>query len=174
MDSRVALLRGDITKLEVDIVVNAANVSLMPGGGVDGAIRRAAGEGLNDACRKIGGCPTGSARITDGYGLSAKWVIHTVGPIWQGGCSGEPDLLAGCYRTSLTLASSAGAASIAFPAISTGIYGFPRDRAASIAIRACDQFLAGDELLEQVILVSFTDNDQQFLTRAMTIYDTAE
>lgn len=126
--------QGDITTLEVDAIVNAANSSLLGGGGVDGAIHRAAGRELLAACRELGGCPTGQARITPGFRLPARWVIHTVGPVWRGGGSGEDDLLASCYRASLGEADSVEARTVAFPAISTGVYGFPRERAAGIAV----------------------------------------
>jgi O-acetyl-ADP-ribose deacetylase (regulator of RNase III) len=127
---------ADITTLKVDAIVNAANRRLRPGGGVDGAIHRAAGPELEAACRAIGGCPTGDARVTQGFGLSARWVIHTVGPVWHGGGEGEESLLARCYTSALEAALGCGARSIAFPAISTGIYGFPRERAAAIALTA--------------------------------------
>src|SRR3712207_3041839 len=125
MTSQIEVIQADITTLPVDAIVNAANSSLLGGGGVDGAIHRASGPRLLEATRKIGGCPTGHARITPGFDLPAKWVIHTVGPVWQGGLAGEDELLASCYRESLDLASSVGATTIAFPAISTGAYGFP-------------------------------------------------
>jgi O-acetyl-ADP-ribose deacetylase len=134
MTARVEVIQADITTLPVDAIVNAANSLLLGGGGVDGAIHRAAGPRLLDATRQIGGCPTGEARITPGYDLPAKWVIHTVGPVWQGGNAGEDELLAVCYRESLKLASSIGARTVAFPAISTGAYGFPMERAAWIAV----------------------------------------
>ena len=132
--ARIEVIQSDITTLSVDAIVNAANTSLQGGGGVDGAIHRAAGPRLLEATREIGGCPTGEARITPGYDLPAMWVIHTVGPVWQGGHAGEDDLLASCYRESLKLASSVDAKTVAFPAISTGVYGFPMERAARIAV----------------------------------------
>jgi O-acetyl-ADP-ribose deacetylase (regulator of RNase III) len=154
-DERIELLTGDITRLAVDAIVNAANSSLLGGGGVDGAIHRAAGPELAAECRTIGGCPVGEARITKGYNLKARHVIHTVGPVWRGGGSGEDELLARCYRSSLSLAREHGLRSIAFPAISTGIYGFPRDRACAIAIASTHGFLQGDDRLERAIFVCF-------------------
>ncbi len=155
MDRRMTVTEGDITALDVDAIVNAANETLLGGGGVDGAIHRAAGPGLLDACRTLGGCPTGQAKMTGGYGLKARHVIHTVGPVWQGGGGGEDDLLAGCYRRSLELAAGAGLKSIAFPAISTGVYRFPAARAASIALTTVADFLAADETLETVVICCF-------------------
>jgi O-acetyl-ADP-ribose deacetylase (regulator of RNase III) len=152
---RLEILEGDITTLHVDAIVNAANSSLLGGGGVDGAIHRAAGPGLLAECRTLGGCPTGEARITGGYNLPARYVIHTVGPVWRGGGRGEDELLARCYRNSLALAVSRGIKTIAFPAISTGAYSFPLERAARIAIQEVRRFLERDHTLEKVILVCY-------------------
>lgn len=156
MAERIRALQADITTLAVDAIVNAANSSLRGGGGVDGAIHRAAGPELLAECRRIGGCPTGQAVITGGYRLPARHVIHTVGPVWAGGSRGEPELLAACYRNSLALARHHALASIAFPAISCGVYGYPLAQAAGIAVREVRQFLAASESPHQVLLVCYS------------------
>lgn len=152
MTERLTIQQADITTLHVDAIVNAARSSLLGGGGVDGAIHRAAGPELLAACRPLGGCPTGEARITPGFRLPSRWVIHTVGPVWEGGGHNEDELLASCYRASLDLAVLKGASTIAFPAISTGAYGFPLDRAARIAIREITAFLAEHPEVAKVII----------------------
>jgi O-acetyl-ADP-ribose deacetylase (regulator of RNase III) len=151
--TRLRVVQGDITTLRVDAIVNAANASLLGGGGVDGAIHRAAGPRLLEACRAIGGCPVGEARITLGFDLPAAWVIHTVGPVWRGGDRGEDELLARCYAASLRLAEEHGVERIAFPAISTGAYGFPVRRAAEIAVRTVSNELDDGSSIEEVVFV---------------------
>jgi len=155
MDTRIKLIQGDITKLAVDAIVNAANSTLLGGGGVDGAIHRAAGPRLLAECAALLGCKTGDAKITRGYKLPAKHVIHTVGPVYRDGKHGEPELLASCYRRSLETAVKHGCKTIAFPAISCGVYGYPLDEACSIAVREVRAFLANDQAIEQVTFVAF-------------------
>jgi len=155
MKERIEIIEGDITKQEVDAIVNAANTSLLGGGGVDGAIHRAAGPGLLDETRKIGGCPTGEARVSKGYRLPARWVIHTVGPVWAGGHKNEENLLANCYKNSHRAAVDHGVKTMAFPSISTGAYRFPLDRATEIAMIETKEFLETDKTIEKVIFVCF-------------------
>ena len=159
----IAVWRGDITTLDVDAIVNAANASLLGGGGVDGAIHRAAGPGLLEACRALGGCPTGEARITGGHGLRARHVIHAVGPVWRGGGAGEDAALASCYRAAMRLAREAGCATIAFPAIATGIYGFPAERAARIAVAT----LRGEGSPPAATLVAYDAGAERVLRAAL-------
>jgi len=153
--SIIQLVRGDITLLDVDAIVNAANSSLLGGGGVDGAIHRAAGPRLLEECRKLGGCPTGEARITQGYELKARYVVHTVGPVWHGGNSGESGKLEACYLQSLRLAVNNRCKSIAFPNISTGVYAYPREEAGSIAVNAVSSFLEQNSSLQKVIFCCY-------------------
>jgi O-acetyl-ADP-ribose deacetylase (regulator of RNase III) len=155
LKDRIEIVEDDITRMEVDAIVNAANTTLLGGGGVDGAIHRAAGPGLLEETRSIGGCPTGEARVTKGYRLPARWVIHTVGPIWTGGNRNEDALLASCYRNSLKAAVEIGAATVAFPSISTGAYRFPLERAVRIALRETRSFLEADQSLQKVTFVCF-------------------
>jgi O-acetyl-ADP-ribose deacetylase (regulator of RNase III) len=164
---RIEIVEGDITKQPVDAIVNAANTTLLGGGGVDGAIHRAAGPELLAECRTLGGCATGQAKITKGYRLAAKWVIHTVGPVWHGGEHAEDDLLARCYRSSLALAEQRRLRTIAFPCISTGVYGFPMDRAARIAIREISGLLQKGESVERVLIVCFGAQAHEIHSQAL-------
>jgi O-acetyl-ADP-ribose deacetylase (regulator of RNase III) len=167
MKNRIQIVEGDITKQWVDAIVNAANTTLLGGGGVDGAIHRAAGPELLEECRQLGGCRTGQAKITKGYRLPAKWVIHTVGPVWRDGKRGEDELLASCYRNSFALVEQHGLKSVAFPSISTGAYGFPMDRAARIAIAETKGFLERNKNVERVLLVCFGKGAFDTYTKAL-------
>jgi len=167
----IEIILEDITQLAVDAIVNAANTSLLGGGGVDGAIHRAAGPDLLAECRGIGGCPTGEARITHGYDLPAPWVIHTVGPVWHGGDRREDELLANCYRNSLELAAENAVRSIAFPSISTGVYRFPIERACRIAIREVKEFLRKKTPIDRVVFCCFSASDADIYRIAMREYD---
>lgn len=158
MTTRIQAIQTDITQLDVDAIVNAANNSLLGGGGVDGAIHRAAGPELLAECRTLNGCVTGEAKATAGYNLPARFVIHTVGPVWQGGQNNEPQLLANCYRNALTLAVQLGIKTIAFPAISCGVYGYPLEQASAIGVREISKFLAHSNQIETVYLVAFNDD----------------
>jgi O-acetyl-ADP-ribose deacetylase (regulator of RNase III) len=167
MTSRIEVLKVDITTLAVDAIVNAANMSLLGGGGVDGAIHRAAGPELFDECYQIGGCPTGEARLTKAYRLPAKFVIHTVGPVWTGGGSGEPDLLANCYRSVFGIAREKEVRSLAFPAISCGVYRFPVDRAVKIAVAETVAELVSSDAVQKVIFACFGDEIYQAYLKAV-------
>ncbi len=160
-------VQGDITTFKVDAIVNAANTSLLGGGGVDGAIHRGAGPQLLDACRALHGCPTGEAKLTPGFNLPAKWVIHTVGPVWHGGTHREDELLASCYRRSMELATRHDCRTIAFPAISTGVYGFPSDRACEIAINEVRAYQTAHPIPEKVIFVCFDTKTLKLYQNAM-------
>lgn len=167
MRDRIDLVQGDITELAVDAIVNAANNSLLGGGGVDGAIHRAAGPGLLKECSKLGGCPTGEAKITGGYNLPAKYIIHTVGPVWFGGDNDEDALLASCYRNSMALAAEHRLRTIAFPAISTGVYGFPKEQATRIAVREVVAALERHEGIKRVTFVAFSTRDYGVYERVL-------
>ncbi len=168
--SGIEILLADITQLEVDAIVNAANSSLLGGGGVDGAIHRAAGPGLLAECRTLNGCPTGEAKMTAGYQLPARHIIHTVGPVWQGGRNRERELLASCYRNCLAIATGNHLKSIAFPNISTGVYGFPKPEAAKIAVQTVKDYLKEDQSVEKVIFCCF-DNENLSLYQEIISYE---
>jgi O-acetyl-ADP-ribose deacetylase (regulator of RNase III) len=157
--SKIEIVKGDITKMDVDAIVNAANTSLLGGGGVDGAIHRAAGKKLLDECRTLNGCKTGQSKITKGYELKARYVIHTVGPVWKGGAHHERELLASCYRSALELAVGSDIRTIAFPSISTGAYRFPFDQAGRVAFTTILNFLQKEQSIEKVFLVCYSEDD---------------
>lgn len=169
MNSKIELYKGDITKLKVDAIVNAANSSLLGGGGVDGAIHRAAGPELLEFNKKLGGCRTGEAKLSPGFKLPAKFIIHTVGPVWQGGTNNEDELLANCYRNSLKLAVDNQIKTIAFPAISTGVYSFPLERATKIAVTEVKKFLEKNDSIERVIFVCFDDRTYETYEKVLNL-----
>ena len=168
--NRLSIVKGDIVRMKTDAIVNAANTSLLGGGGVDGAIHRAAGEDLLKECITLGGCNTGEAKITKGYKLNAKYVIHTPGPIWRGGNKGEGELLANCYKNSLSLAKENGVKSIAFPSISTGVYRFPVEKAAQIAIREISSFLKTDDTFEKIVIVCYDEDTLKIYKSILKTY----
>ncbi|RJP72252.1 MAG: O-acetyl-ADP-ribose deacetylase [Ignavibacteriales bacterium] len=174
MNERIEIYKGDITKLHVDAIVNAANGTLLGGGGVDGAIHKAAGRQLLDECKKLGGCNTGEAKITNGYNLPAKFIIHTVGPVWFGGRNDEDEALTNCYKHSLELAVKNNIRTIAFPSISTGAYGFPVERAARIAINEVLDFLWIDESIEKITFVCYSQNDFEIYEQLLNELDNDE
>lgn len=166
MKERILIITGDITKQETEAIVNAANTSLLGGGGVDGAIHRAAGKQLLEECKTIGGCPTGEARLTKGYNLKAKYVIHTVGPVWNGGKYGEREKLSSCYKNSLALATKHNIKSISFPSVSTGVYRFPVEEACRIALKEIKSFLKNNNNIEKIIIVCFDKNTYEEYVKA--------
>jgi O-acetyl-ADP-ribose deacetylase (regulator of RNase III) len=166
-NTNLRVIHGDIVTLDVEAIVNAANSTLLGGGGVDGAIHQAAGPELLVACRKLGGCPTGQACITPGFRLSAKWIIHTVGPVWEGGGTGEAELLASCYRESLKLAREHSIGSIAFPAISTGVYGYPKELATAVAVRSVTEFVRRGGGPREVVFCCYSAADQATYQHAL-------
>lgn len=173
--SKINIIRGDITKQAVDAIVNAANTSLLGGGGVDGAIHRAAGPELLEECRTLGGCDTGDAKITKGYNLPARYVIHTVGPVWHGGRQGEDELLARCYRRSFEVLRRQGLTSIAFPSISTGAYGFPVERACRIALREIQTAIEANQSIQKIVIVCFDDHTfRSYESAQKDIFDAKE
>jgi O-acetyl-ADP-ribose deacetylase (regulator of RNase III) len=171
MREKIEVIQGDITHQDVDAIVNAANNSLLGGGGVDGAIHSAAGPELLEECRTLGGCETGDVKLTRGYNLPARWVIHTVGPVWQGGAHKEDELLARCYRNSLALAEKQGFRSIAFPSISTGVYGFPLERAARIAVYEIITMLRQTDAIDKVLIVCWGDESYKAYSEALATFN---